>query len=159
MYPYGTNMINWCHPLRIMKDRCQSKLDWRTVGKTLFLTGFDVIRAFPAATTVTIKGLFNTGGVSSWRNWLGFWSWRKSCESSYRLEKSESYSVVSVSLQHHGYIHGILEARVLEWVAFPFSRGSSQPRDWTQVFRLAGRFFTSWATREALRSPYCWGRW
>ena len=33
-------------------------------------------------------------------------------------------------------------------VAFPFSRGSSQPRDWTQVSRIAGRFFTSWATRE-----------
>ena len=41
------------------------------------------------------------------------------------------------------------QARILEWVAFPFSRGSSQPRDWTQVSCIAGRFFTSWATREA----------
>ena len=47
-------------------------------------------------------------------------------------------------------VHGILQARILEWVAFPFSKGSSQPRDWTQVFRIAGGFFTSWATREAL---------
>ena len=39
--------------------------------------------------------------------------------------------------------------RSLEWVAFPFSRGSSQPRDRTQVSQIAGRFFTSWATREA----------
>ena len=46
-------------------------------------------------------------------------------------------------------VHGIVQARILEWVAFPFSRGSSQPRDWTQVFSIAGRFFTSWATREA----------
>ena len=48
-------------------------------------------------------------------------------------------------------IHGILQARMLEWVALPFSRGSSQPRDRTQVScrRTAGRFFTSWATREA----------
>ena len=46
-------------------------------------------------------------------------------------------------------VHGILQARTLEWVAFPFSRGSSQPRDRTQVSRIAGRFFTSWATREA----------
>ena len=46
-------------------------------------------------------------------------------------------------------VHGILQARILEWVDFPFSRGSSQPRDWTQVSRIAGRFFTSWATREA----------
>ena len=46
-------------------------------------------------------------------------------------------------------VHGILQARILEWVAFPFSRGSSQPRDWTQVSHIAGRFFTSWANREA----------
>ena len=46
-------------------------------------------------------------------------------------------------------VHGILQARILESVAFPFSRGSSQPRDQTQVYRTAGRFFTSWATREA----------
>ena len=40
-------------------------------------------------------------------------------------------------------IHGILQAKILEWVAFPFSRGSSQPRNRTQVSRIAGRFFTS----------------
>ena len=37
----------------------------------------------------------------------------------------------------------------MEWVAFPFSRGSSQPRDQTQVSHIAGGFFTSWATSEA----------
>ena len=47
-------------------------------------------------------------------------------------------------------VHGILQARTLEWVAFPFSRGSSQPRDQSQVSHIAGWFFTSWATREAL---------
>ena len=48
-----------------------------------------------------------------------------------------------------GYtVHGILQARILEWIANPFSRGSSQPRDWTQVSCIAGGFFTSWATRE-----------
>ena len=50
-------------------------------------------------------------------------------------------------------IHGILQARTLEWAAFPFSRGSSQPRDWTQVSRIVGRFFTSWTTREAWWCP------
>ena len=40
----------------------------------------------------------------------------------------------------------------MEWVAFPFSRGSSWPRDLTQVSRIAGRFFTSWATREVHRN-------
>ena len=46
-------------------------------------------------------------------------------------------------------VHGILQARILEWVAIPFSRVSSQPRDQTQVSHIAGGFFTSWATREA----------
>ena len=44
---------------------------------------------------------------------------------------------------------GILQARILEWAVFPFSRGSSQPRNRTQVSRTAGGFFTSWVTREA----------
>jgi len=46
-------------------------------------------------------------------------------------------------------VHGILQARILEWVAVPFFRGSSQPRDRPQVSHIAGGFFTSWATREA----------
>ena len=48
-------------------------------------------------------------------------------------------------------VHGILQARILEWVAISFSRGSSQPRDRIQVSRIAGRRFILWATREALR--------
>ena len=54
-------------------------------------------------------------------------------------------------------VHGISQARILEWVATSFSRGTSWPRDWTQVSRIAGRHFTLWATREAIRSregPY-----
>ena len=67
--------------------------------------------------------------------------------SSETLEKSESegHSVVFNSL----WPHGILQTRILEWIVFPFSRGSYQPRVWTQVSHIAGRFFTSWATREA----------
>ena len=55
--------------------------------------------------------------------------------------ESESHSVVSNSLRPHA-VHGILQARILEWVAFPFSRGSSRPRNQTGVFCIAGRFFT-----------------
>ena len=47
-------------------------------------------------------------------------------------------------------VHGIFQARILEWVAISFSRGSSQPRVQTWVSCIAGRFFTFWATREAL---------
>ena len=46
-------------------------------------------------------------------------------------------------------VHGILKARILEWVAFPFSKGSSQKRDQTQASHTACGLFTSWATREA----------
>ena len=48
-------------------------------------------------------------------------------------------------------VHGTLQARILEWVAFPFSRGSSQPRDQTQVSHIAGRFFTSSTTWGTLK--------
>ena len=47
-------------------------------------------------------------------------------------------------------VHGIFQARILQWAAIPFSRGSSQPRDQTQVSFIADRRFTVWATREAL---------
>ena len=47
----------------------------------------------------------------------------------------------------------ILQANILVWVAMPSSRGSSQPRDRTQVSQIAGRFFTSWATQEILVHP------
>ena len=46
-------------------------------------------------------------------------------------------------------VHGIFQARILEWVAMPFSRGSSWPRDQIQVSHIVGKFFTIWATREA----------
>ena len=46
-------------------------------------------------------------------------------------------------------VHGILQARILEWVASSFSRGSSQTRNWIWVSRIAGRLFTIWATRES----------
>ena len=45
-------------------------------------------------------------------------------------------------------VHGIFQARILEWVAISFSRGSSWPRDWTWVSHTVGRLFTIWATRE-----------
>ena len=51
-------------------------------------------------------------------------------------------------------VHRILQARIQEWVAMPSSRGSSHPRDWTQVSHIADRFFTIWATREA-REYWC----
>ena len=53
-------------------------------------------------------------------------------------------------------VHGNYQARILEWVAIPFSRGSSLPRDGTQVAHIAGGFFVIWATREAQEN---WSGW
>ena len=69
-----------------------------------------------------------------------------------------SHSVVSSFLFYSpmdcsppgSFLHGILQARILEWVAIPFSRGSSRSRDQSWISCIAGRFFTVWATREAL---------
>ena len=60
--------------------------------------------------------------------------------------------------------HGILQARILEWIAIPFSRGTSQPRDWALVSCLTGKFFTIWATKKAEHRRidafelWCWRR-
>ena len=90
------------------------------------------------------------------------WSAQKVMETCPKMQKparwapigqgeSESHSVVSYSLWPHGLyrVHGILQAILLEWVAFPFSRGSSQPKDQSQISRITGRFFTSCAIKEA----------
>ena len=47
-------------------------------------------------------------------------------------------------------VHKIFQARILEWVAIPFSRGSFQPMDQTWISHTTGRFFTVWATRKLL---------
>ena len=75
--------------------------------------------------------------------------------------KSVIRSVVSDSLWLYGLYsppgssaHGILQARILEWVTIPFFRGSSQHRDRTWVSYIAGRFFTDWATRVCFCYAY-----
>ena len=82
--------------------------------------------------------------------------------------ESVSHSVVFNSLLLHGLqparlfqVHGILQARILEWVAIPFSRGSSWPRDWTQVSHIADRVSTIWSTRkkESESSQLCQPLW
>jgi len=56
--------------------------------------------------------------------------------------------------------HGILQARILEWVAISLTRGSSRPRSWTMVSRIAGRFFTFWATMElGVKTPRLSAKW
>ena len=64
------------------------------------------------------------------------WKWKS-------LSRVRLWDLVDCTVQE------ILQARLQKWAAFPFSRGSSQLRDLTQVSRIAGRFFTNWATGEA----------
>ena len=103
------------------------------------------------------KGIFSSCKRASMRNLHDEWlnalflklGTRWANKSSARLQ--DTSEVKWNSLWPHEYsVHGILQARILEWVAVPSSRGSSQPRDQTQVSRIAGGFFTNWATREAL---------
>ena len=68
------------------------------------------------------------------------WKWSRSVV-------SDSLCPMDCSLPGSS-VHGIFKARVLEWVAISFSRGSSQPRDQTQVSWVIGRRFTIWVTRE-----------
>ena len=65
------------------------------------------------------------------------------------LVKSKSLWPQGLYSSPDSSVHGILQARILEWVAFPFSRRSSWPRDQTLVSYIAGRFFAIWATKEA----------
>ena len=75
------------------------------------------------------------------KSWTGLSSWTE-----HRRKVGESYLTLCDPLDYT--VHGILQASILGWVAFPFSRGSSHPRDRTQVSHIAGRFFTNWAVRE-----------
>ena len=56
-------------------------------------------------------------------------------------DKTESVNRLANCSLPGSSVHGILQARVLEWVAIPFSRGSSWPRDQIRIFHIAGRFF------------------
>ena len=96
-----------------------------------------------------------------WKNWTTIAkTLRVLCSilSLLEVKWSESCSVVSDSLWPMDYtlpgfsVHEILQARILRWVAVPFSSGSSQPSNQTQISHTAGRFFTVWATREDLFS-------
>ena len=73
----------------------------------------------------------------------------KSCTQVFIVKVKVSQSCPTLCDTMYYTAHGILQARILEWVAFPFSRGSSQHKHRTQVSCIAGRFFIRWATREA----------
>ena len=90
--------------------------------------------------------------IELWPCSLLFWKYKFLLLSSFGVKASNKVKIAQscpTLCDPMDYSPGILQARILEWVAFPFSRGSSQPRDQTQVSCIARRFFTSWATKEA----------
>ena len=101
-----------------------------------------------------LQGIFPTQGLNPGlphcRQILYRLSHKGSPWSESECEVTQSCPVICDPILSGSSIHGIFQARVLDWAAISFSRGSFQPRDWTQVFYIEGRRFTVWATREAL---------
>ena len=75
---------------------------------------------------------------------------RTRCLQGVQVKVAESYPTLCHPVDYT--VHGILQARILKWVARSLLQGIFQPRDGTQVSLIAGGFFTSWATREAQQS-------
>ena len=104
-------------------------------------------------------------GLESWNQFLKTSNYPKTCHTNFPGAQNVSFSTLNSLCEvaqscptlcdpmdcklPASSVRGIFQARVLEWVAISFSRGSSQPRDQTQVSCIAGRCFTIWATREA----------
>ena len=76
--------------------------------------------------------------------WYEKWKWKWS----HSVVSNSAIPWMEEPARPGSSVHGIFQARVLEWVPISFSRESSQPRDWTQVSCIVGRSFTIWATRE-----------
>ena len=110
------------------------------------LPGSSVHGIFPGKNT-GVFAVSSSKGSSRPRDWT-----HVSCIVKVKVESLSSVQLFATpwTVTHQAPLSmGILQARILEWVAMPFSRGSSQPRDQTQVSHIASRYFTTWATREA----------
>ena len=88
-------------------------------------------------------------GCVSWNSCPGCWKQHRAFGESLSEWVKVTQSCPTLCDPIECLVHGILQARILEWVSFPFSRESSQYRNRTQVSHIASRFFTSCATREA----------
>ena len=100
----------------------------------------------------------NKGYIRLWKVVVLVWdiSYRKSTQNFRKVKVKVSQSCPTRCDPMDDTVHGALQARILEWVACPFSRRSSQPRDQTQISCIAGRFFTNCGIREALEFQQDW---
>ena len=103
---------------------------------------------------IKLKKILNSEGNHQHANatdWVGEDSWASGIWCVCVLVTQSCLTFCNPIAYQTTVLYEILQARILEWVAIPFSRGSSWLRDWIQVSRIAGRLFTIWATWEA---PY-----
>ena len=122
-------ILNICHVITQTSHISFKRLHGRPSSIQFLLTDF---------IDLSIAALRNHHKLSSLQ-----WWWLS------RSVVSDSYDPMDYSLPVSS-VHGILQARILESLAVLFARGSSQPRDWTQVSCIAGGFFTNWATRKVV---------
>ena len=122
---------------------CNSACQWKLLCDIHhFLCYFDTF-------LFTILWIFILGFAEDWIHRTSQWYSLQLTKYSNCVKVKVAYLCLTLWDPVDYTVHGILQTRILEWAAFPFPRGSSQPGDWTQVSHIAGGFFTSWATREA----------
>ena len=135
-------------------ENCKTRIlvFWGKQTVSWALTSWECLTLYKLATVHAALTLVNPAPSNTYLNFKGLQTEDWLQEASYCICESMSgvsQSAVSDSLPLHGLhrppgssVHGILQARILEWVAMPSSRGSFQPRDRTWVSCIAGRFFT-----------------
>ena len=148
--------LNWTLSGGLVTKSCPTLLTPWTVARQTSLSMDSPEKNIGVGCHFLLQGVFSTQdsnlGLLHCRQILYWWTMKR--------KGKWSLSVVSNSLWPHGHslpgspVHGIFQARVLEWVAISFSRWSSQPGDWTRVSHIEGRRFTVWATRW---NPYIYG--
>ena len=158
--------INLCHfllaqmvkHLPIMRETWVQSLGWEDLLEKEMATHSSIL-AWKIPWMEELGRLQSTGSqrVRTWLSDFTFtfskaWKWKvkEKLLSCVRL-LATPWTVVYQVPPGSSSVHGIFQARTLEWVAVSFSRRSSQPRDWTQVSYIVDRRFTIWATREVFK--------
>ena len=149
----GLYKSHWCDidcrvymSLKLKEGGRESERDrnWIGQGKWFQNCSWRIVRIFACGNAV------GGAGTVSKPTWLAKAVHVKEQESYVEVKSlSRVWLFVTLCSPPGSPVHGILQARVLEWIAISFSRASSRPRDWTQFSCIAGRRFNLWATREA----------
>ena len=143
-------MLHILHIQKSVQEKNEQLSEYRSVSLSLSLSHTHT------HTGVTVLWVKKKNIGSTWDPSVSSWYF------SLPTSKHKSYTFLCVSFTQScltlcdptdcsppdSSVCGTFQARILQWVAMPFSRGSSQPRDRTRVSHIAGRFLTLWATRQ-----------